>query len=206
MSNPRQDNNIDQSFNFYRDYSQGFLMILTVAIIVMLLAASLVLYQIMHKPLPSFVAVAPDGKEMSLIAHNEPNYLPETLTRWAKKAVVAAYTFDFANYDKQLDLARPFFTAPGWENYINSIRDLIQSITANQLFVNGVVTGAPVISNQGDIGNGYRWVIQLPFLVTTQSAETTVQKKYMVTLTVVKIPTQINPVGIGIDRFVMSAG
>lgn len=205
MSNPRQ-NDIDQSFNFYRDYSQGFLLILTIAILLMLLAASFILYQITHRPLPSFIAIAPDGKEMPLVAYDEPNYLPETLTRWAKKAVVAAYTFDFANYNKQLDVARPFFTGPGWENYINSIQGVIQSIVANQLFVNGVVVGAPVISNQGDVGSGYRWVIQMPFLVTTQSAETTVQKKYTVILTIVKVPTQINPTGIGIDRFVMAPG
>jgi intracellular multiplication protein IcmL len=194
----------NQEFAFYRDYSQGFLIILISAIIIMLLLSGLVLYQITHRPLPPFTAFSPDGKQMILVAHDEPNFLPSTLTRWASKAATAAYSYDFAHYEEQAAAARPFFTEAGWNSYLSSIQGLIQTITANQLFVNGVVNDTPVIANQGNpTGSGYSWTIQLPFLVTTQSAESTIQKNFTVILTVVKIPTQINPVGIGIDRFVM---
>jgi intracellular multiplication protein IcmL len=67
-----------------------------------------------------------------------------------------------------------------------------------------VVSDTPVISNQGEIpGKGYVWRIQMPFLVTYQSSEGTSKKSYMVSVTIVKVPTWKNPAGIGIDQFVM---
>lgn len=206
MSDTRSEK-LHEPFNFYRDYYQGFLIILVIFIILMLMLTSFVMYQIKNRPLPAFIAVTTDGKEMQLTAHDEPNFLPDTLLRWAKKAAVASYTFDFANYPKQLEQARPFYTQSGWDNYRNSISSLLDSIVTNQVFVNGVVVGPPVITNEGDFtGHGFAWRIQMPFLVTTQGAETTVQKTYTLVLTIVKVPTNINPVGIGVDQFVMLGG
>lgn len=193
--------------DFYRQYYNGFLTLILITIILMLVLAGMVLYQVWNRPLPEFAAVTSDGKSMTLVSRNEPNFLPETLMRWANKAGVAAYTFDFANYNNQLAAARPYFTEAGWENYRASISDLINSVVANQVFVNGVVVGPPVITNQGNFaGHDYAWRIQLPFLVTIQGSESTAQKMYTLVLTLVKVPTNINPVGIGIDQFVMTGG
>lgn len=206
MSSPRQEK-LTEPFNFYREYYQGFLILLVTFIFILLAMAGVVLYQITHRPLPIFIAETPDGKQMQLVSRDEPNFQPDTLLRWAGKAAVAAYTFDFANYNKQLALARPYFTQAGWDNYRASISGLLNSIVANQVLINSVVIGSGVITNQGDFtGHGFAWRIQLPFLVTTQSPESTVQKTYTVVLTLVKVPTQINPVGIGVDQFVMLGG
>jgi intracellular multiplication protein IcmL len=177
---------------------------LLAAILLILLLVGLVLYQIKHRPLPQFSAVAPNGQQMKLISSDEPNLLSSTLIQWASKAAVAAYTFDFVNYNNQAALVRPYFTDAGWVDYVNSISGLIQTIKQNQLLVNGVVSGAPVISNQGDIvGQGYVWRVQMPFLVTYQSSEGISKKSYTVTVSIEKVPTWKNPAGIGIDQFVM---
>lgn len=183
---------------------QAALLGLMVSIFVLVGMVALVLYQIHHRPLPYFTATAVDGKKMHLTSFDEPNLLPDTLLTWASKAAVAAYTFDFVNYDKQAALARPYFTDAGWVDYKNSIQGLIATIKQNQLFVNGVVAGAPVISNQGEIaGRGHLWRIQMPFLVTYQSSEKTSRQSFTVMITIVKVPTQIDPSGIGIDQFIM---
>lgn len=196
--------NLPQEIGFYRKYYQSFMIALIVAILLAIVAVIVVLYQIFNRPLPHFKAIAPNGKEMKLTAFNEPNYLPNTLLRWASKAAVAAYTFDFVNYNKQIAAARPFFTSLGWTDYQNSVQALIRTITQRKLFVNGVVSGIPVISNQGDLpGKGYVWRIQIPFLVTYQSADTTTQQRFYVMMTLVKVPTTVDPAGIGIDQFIM---
>lgn len=203
MASPRQEN-LSEPYNFYREYYQGFLIILIIMIVIMLTLAGVVLYQVTHKPQPLFYAVAPNNNQLALVSHDGPNLRPETLSQWASKAAVAAYTYDFANYNKQLAAARPYFTPAGWESYQSSISGLIQSVIKNQVFVNGVVIGAPVITAQGDFtGQGYAWRIQLPFLVSTLTAEVPDIKKYTVILTIVKVPTNINPAGIGVDQFVM---
>ncbi len=200
MSNVRQVNN-----DFYRNSYNSIITVLIVEIIVLLILVSVVLYQIFHRPLPAFSATTAKGQHMALLSSDQPNLLSSTLIRWASKAAVAAYTFDFVNYNKQIAAARPYFTDAGWSDYQSSISGVIGTITQNQLFVNGVVSGPPVISNQGELpGRGYTWRIQIPFLVTYQSADKTSKASYTVVITIVKIPTTTNPAGIGIDQFVMT--
>jgi len=205
MSKARQD--IPKKKNdFYMSSYHSLMIILIVEVVLVLVLVTVVLYQIFHRPLPAFSAVASSNQHMELTSSYEPNLLSSTLLRWASKAAVAAYTFDFVNYNKEIALARPYFTEAGWNDYQASISKLIQTITQNQLFVNGVVSGAPVISNQGELpGRGYTWRVQIPFLVTYQSAGQISRASYTVMITIVRVPTSISPTGIGIDQFVMTS-
>jgi intracellular multiplication protein IcmL len=194
----------ENDYQWYVSYYPYFIFSLIIAIFLILLLLMLVLYQVRHRPLPQFSAIAPGGQEMMLSPSNEPNLLPSTLIQWASKAAVAAYTFDFVNYNKQAALIHPYFTDAGWAQYASSIGELIQTIRQNQLLVNGVVSGTPVISNQGVLqGQGYVWRIQMPFLVTYQSSDGISKKSYTISVTIVRVPTWKNPAGIGIDQFVM---
>lgn len=204
MSTERQSRPLKKN-DFYASSYTSLMIIFIVEVVLVSLLLALVLYQIRNRPLPTFVATTPSKQRMQLTPSIEPNLLPSTLIRWASKAAVAAYTFDFVNYNKQIALARPYFTEAGWNDYQASIADLIRTITQNQLFVNGVVSAPPVISNQGDLpGRGYTWRIQVPFLVTYQSAGQISRAHYTVVITIVRVSTSVNPAGIGIDQFVMA--
>lgn len=190
--------------SFFRDHYHQFIMVLMGVIALLWIALGVVLYQILTRPLPQFNAVQPDGKTMLLIPFTQPNLLPDTILRWASKAATVSYTFDFVNYNKQIAAARPYFTEDGWQDYLNSVSRLINTIVQGQLFINGVVSGAPVISNQGPLpGRGYVWRVQIPFLVTYQSANITTKRSFYVMLSIVQVPTSVNKQGIGIDQFVM---
>lgn len=199
------DKYIPRDNSFYQRYYHYFILALIAVIFLTIFAVSFVLYQTKHRPLPTFFAVNPEKKELSLPAFTEPNLLPDTILRWASKAATAAYTFDFYNYREQIQAVRPYFTEAGWNDYLASVDSLINNIVQNQLFINGVVAGTPVISNQGELPRkGYVWRVQIPFLVTYQSANTTSKRNYLVTLVLVRVPTNENPQGIGIDQFVMT--
>lgn len=186
------------------DHSQKFIYILMIAMIIVLMMVSFVLYQVLKRPLPSFRAVNANKQVMILSPYDEPNLRPSTVLQWASKAAVAAYTFDFVNYAKETEAAHQYFTSAGWSAYQGSIAKVIQRVVSGQLFAYGVVAGTPVISNQGILpGQGYTWRIQIPFLVTYQSSEESKTEHYIVVMTVVKVPTNINPDGIGIDQFAM---
>lgn len=193
-----------RSNDFYRNHYHHIFIALMMTMVFFILLIVFVLYQLYNRPLPVFIAVKPSGEKMQLEAFNEPNLLPDTLLKWASKAATAAYTFDFVNYNKQIAAVRPYFTNDGWQDYLNSVDSLIKTIVQNQLIINGVVSEPPVISNQGPLpGKGYVWRIQIPFLVTYQTANTTSKQDFMVMLTIVHVPTDVNPQGIGIDQFVM---
>lgn len=195
---------IPRDNDFYRLHYYQFIYLLMGLFGFMILVLAFVLYQVYNRPLPQFNAIQPDNKKMILIPYKEPNQLPDTILRWASKAATTAYTFDFLNYNRQISAARIFFTNDGWQSYLNSVSGLINRIVAGQLFVNGVVSGTPVISNQGELPRaGYSWRVQIPFLVTWQSANQIRRDNYTVVLMIVKVPTNVNPAGIGIDQFIM---
>lgn len=196
----------EQKNDFYAHSYQSLMIILVAEIIIILIMVTVVLYQVFHRPLPIFTAITPSKQQMQLTASSEPNLLPSTLITWASKGAVAAYTFDFALYNEQIALARPYFTEQGWKDYQASIASLIQTITQNQLFVSSVVVGPPVISNQGELPKlGYTWRIQIPFLVRYLSEGPEARANYTVVVTLVRVPTSINPAGIGINQFVMTS-
>ena len=189
----------------YRDRYNSIIFFMIGVMGLMLLMVILLLYQVFHRPLPTFEAADPKNRIVSLTPASEPNLQTPTILKWATRAAVTAYTFDFLNYKKQIEAAHPYFTDAGWADYQSSISGLITKITQNQLFVNSVVAGAPVISNAGELpGKGYVWRIQIPFLVTYQSSDTVEKKNFTVILTIVRVSTAKNPAAIGVDQFVMS--
>jgi intracellular multiplication protein IcmL len=189
---------------FYRDYYQQVIYFLIIAILGIFCAAGLLFYQLTHRPMPQFSAVMPDGRGMILNSYDEPNLTSTTIVRWASKAAVAAYTFNFVDYNAQIGLASPYFTPGGWSAYQDAIGGVISKVVKGQLFVYGVVTNPPVIVNQGlRVGHGYSWHMQVPFLVTYQSSEQAQSLDYYVILTMVKVPTTVNPDAIGIESFEM---
>ena len=199
-----QQKYIPRDNSFYKHYYHYFLLGVMALIVLMLVTLSIVLYQTMHRPEPQFMATQSNGQQMELSPFDEPNLLPDTLIRWASKAAILAYTFDFYDYANEIQSARPYFTDEGWSSYLGSVNHLFENITTNKLIVTSVVSGTPVISNQGELPDtGYTWRIQMPFLVTYQSASTTSQQNFLVSVTIVRVPTNINPQGIGINQFVM---
>lgn len=198
------DHYIPRDNQFYNKHYAQFFWAMMIIIVIVVAVIGFVIYQAYHKPLPIFDAVKQDGEKMFLTAYKEPNLLPDTIVRFASKATVTAYTFDFYRYNSQLLQAKPYFTQAGWQDYLLSVNDLIKTVVQGKLFVNSVVNGIPVISNQGPLpGRGYVWRIQIPFLVTYQTANAPTLVKFIVVVTLVRVPTNINPQGIGIDQFVM---
>ncbi len=196
---------IDAENEWYYQNLPRMMLGLLASIVLLLVLSLIVFYEVMHRPLPTFTAKSNKGAMLSLVAHDSPNLMSTTLLQWASKATVAAYTFDFVNYDKQIANSRRYFTATGWRDYQLSVKPLIESIVQKQLFVNGVVYAPPVIANQINLGDGRQtWEIQLPFLVTYQSAEKITRNTFLVRLTVTRVPTSTQPTGIGIEKFVMA--
>lgn len=194
--------------SFYRKHYHHLLIGIILLMILLLSSGGVLLYLLINRPLPLFYAIEPQNKKMSLTPYNEPNLLPETILRWATKAATAAYTFSFGDYivpnTQAIMNARQYFTENGWQDYLQSEQGLIQRVIENRLLVYSIVSGTPIIANEGDIpGTGYVWRVQMPFLVTYKGENSATSNSFMVILSIVRVPTYINSSGIGIDQFVM---
>jgi len=120
--------------DFYRKFYQYVFILLLILILGLLSVLGAILYEIMNRPLPVFSALQKDGKSMALTPLEQPNLLPDTILRWASKAAVTAYTFDFANYQQQIEQAHSYFTEEGWQNYLSSISNVVRAVKEGQLF------------------------------------------------------------------------
>lgn len=198
---------LQKDITFYHERFPQLLFGLGVAIVILFFLSLIILYQVLHRPLPVFYAKTPAGEQFELMPHADANLLPLTILHWASKAAVAAYTFSFDPIfaAQQAALTQPYFTRAGWQAYQASTQDLMKDIIQKQLFVNGVVSGTPLIVGQGDVGDGYTWHLQIPFLVTYQGSEGVQLNYYLILMDVVKIPPNQNPIGIGINRFIMTS-
>jgi intracellular multiplication protein IcmL len=187
---------------FYRDNYRYFLYGLIALLFLALITMGVTARLLQQRPLPTFFAKQ-DGKQMQLFPSVEPNLLPDTIIRFASKAAVAAYTYDFARVNEQLQQVRPYFTDAGWAAFYTQAQSSINRVVANRLFVNGVVVGTPVISHQGELPDiGYAWRVEIPFLITYSSSEVTTKFRHIIAITLVRVPTSINPQGIGIYQFI----
>ena len=71
------------------------------------------------------------------------------------------------------------------------------------MVVSAVLTGAPVITNKYVSPAGrYTWEVQMPILVTYQSANDRINQNFLVILEIRRISTLDNVYGVGISKFV----
>jgi intracellular multiplication protein IcmL len=133
---------------------------------------------------------------------NTPNLTTPTLLDWVVEAVTTSYNFNFNNYDSALKNIRIYFTDSGYQNFINALNsaNTIQTVVSKQLVVTAVTTASPVILKEGPtaLGGVYAWEVQVPVLITFQSASEQIKQKAVLTLLIVRRSTLESPKGIGI--------
>ena len=191
--------------DFYRDSYHRVLKALLLALLVILLTALVLFYVVLNPPKPKYFAVDSNGRITPLVPLNKPNLTRPALLQWVTQAALAAFSFNFVNYKAELQAASEFFTPVGWRTFIQAIEQSnnLVAIKSKKLIVSAVAQGAPTIVWSGLMSDGrLAWNIQLPLLITFQSANTLSQQAVVVRMRVVRVSTTYSAKGIGIDQFV----
>ena len=82
---------------------------------------------------------------------------------------------------------------------------LLEQVEQYQQVVTATATGAPVVVQEAVINGVYRWVVQMPLLVTYQSGSKRSDSNLMVTLVIVRVPTLETPNGIAIEQWIATS-
>lgn len=192
--------------NFYRDSYRRVVSVLLFTILGNLLLAFIVYYLATHRPEPKYFATSADGRITPIYPLTAPMVADSALLQWANQAAVSAYTYNFATWRKELQGASENFTPEGWSDFetaLQSSRNL-ETVINKKLVVTAVATGAPVILDRGILNGHYSWKVQMPLLVTYESASTTIQQPVLITMLVTRVSTLTVPKGIAIAQFVAS--
>lgn len=191
--------------NFYRDSYRKVMLILLSSVLLNVGLGGTLYYFISHPPLPKYFATSVNGRIIPLYPLNEPNQSDAAIAQWANQAAIASYTYNFVSYQKDLQAASEFFTADGWQQFMQALlaSNDLDAVKAKKLIVSAVATGAPVILQKGELDGRYSWRLQMPLLVTFQSASQFSQESYMVTMLIQRVSTLNNPRGIGISQIIV---
>jgi intracellular multiplication protein IcmL len=192
--------------NFYRDSYRRVVTALLVMIVLCLILAITVYYLATHRPEPRYFATSTDGRITPIYPLTAPMVSDSALLQWANQAAIAAYTYNFQTWRKELQDASEYFTPDGWRDFeaqLQSSRNL-ETVLTKKLVVTAVATGAPVVLDRGVINGHYSWKVQIPILATYESASTTIQQPLLVTMLITRVSTLNVPKGIAIAQFVAS--
>lgn len=190
--------------DFYRDGYRKLVGILLFSILIVVILASSLAYIVTHPPAPKYFATDSTGRIIPLVALNQPNMSTPAILQWANTAAVAAFSYNFVNYRKELQAASTFFTPAGWEAFESGLKDSnnLDAVIAKKLVVSAVATGAPVVLQKGVIAGRYSWRVQMPLLVTYQSAGGMTQQQLILKMLITRISTLNSARGIGIAQFI----
>jgi len=190
---------------YYRD---GYRNIMNIAILEALAIVALIIALIVtisvSRPQDRFFATTSDGRLIRMIALNEPNMNEAALISWAARASSDVMTFGFHDYQKRLQEASAYFTRRGWQSFTEAIdrSRVMEGVQQAQRVVTAAPKSAPVIEQQGLVDGIYRWVVQMPLIVTYQSGTATQSETVNVTLVIVRVSTLDSPSGVGIQQWI----
>jgi intracellular multiplication protein IcmL len=191
--------------SFYRDGQRKIVSILLISMIANVVFGFILFYIITNPPAPKYFATGINGRITPLFPLNEPNQSDSAVLQWANQAAIASFTYNFVNYRSELQSASGFFTSAGWTQFLTALEGSrnLEAVKAKKLIVSAVATRAPIILQKGILNNRFSWRVQMPILVTYQSASEFSQQNNVVTLLIRRVSTLNSPRGIGINQFVV---
>ncbi len=191
---------------FYKDSQRKVILSLLIAVVINLVLCGILIYIITHPPAPRYFATSINGRITPLVPLDVPNQSNAAVLQWANQAAIASFTYNFVNYRDELQAASAYFTEDGWKQFLSSLSDsnILVALKAKKLISSAVATRAPIILDQGLLNGVYSWRVQMPLLVTYQSASEFQQTKNIVTLLITRISTLTTPRGIGIAQIVVA--
>ncbi|MES2142312.1 MAG: type IVB secretion system apparatus protein IcmL/DotI [Pseudomonadota bacterium] len=193
---------------FYRDNYRKVVAALLVSFFIILILAGALFYIVTNPPAPRYFATTNDGRIVPLIPFDRPNLSNSAVLEWANTAAAATYSYNFVNYRQALQQAADYFTPEGKQMFFNAIKSSnnLTAVIAKKLIVSTVATGVPVVLEQGVMLGRYTWKVQIPMLITFQSASQFSQQSVTVTMVIVRVSPLESPRGIGIAQFIVSGG
>lgn len=190
---------------FYRDgYRSGMTaLLMSMALNLILITVTTIL--LFSKTPPVYFATQTDGSLVKIQPLEMPMVDQNMLITWATRAAVASYSFNFLDWQNDLQNSQQYFTSSGFNNFVDALKSSgnLDTVVAKRLVVQATVVDVPRIVQQGIIKGRYAWKIQIPMLVKYISASEELRQPILVTMLIARVPTTQKPEGIAIAQFVV---
>jgi intracellular multiplication protein IcmL len=190
---------------FYRDgYRNLTRLAIIQGLIIVVLLLTLTMTILLSKPQDRFFATTADGRLVRMVALDEPNLNDAALVSWVARASSDVMTFGFHDYQKRMQDNSIYFTRRGWQSFTEALQKsrIVETVEKNQQIVTAAPQKAPVIIQQGMVNGIYRWIVELPLIVTYQAGSAQQSSTINAQLVVVRVSTLDSPSGVGIQQWI----
>lgn len=132
---------------------------------------------------------------------DQANMSDNDLLGWATDAAQLAYTYDFKNYPKQMQLLKDYFTPEGWRAFTTALdkSNNLNVVQNRKLVASASPIGKATLLKEGVKNGLYTWKVQLPMQATYESESRLIKQNLLVTLLISRTS---NSKGVGISHFV----
>ncbi len=177
--------------------------VMTETVVIAILTGILLIGTPFFRPVYMYYARNPESQVMALVPLTLPNMTNRAVLSWATNSITEIMTIGFGDFQTRLNAQRPRFTQEGWESFTKAfIRQKIgQTFKDQQMVLTTVASGTPVIVAQGvNDKHVYEWHVQMPVIMTYATNNNVTQRApSIIELTVVRVPADQSPSGIGIS-------
>lgn len=134
-----------------------------------------------------------------------PHQSLKNITNWLKDAISATYSFNFRNFNQQIENAEYYFTPEGYATYLNALSatKIQETVLKNKLEISIIPLQEPVMINGGTRGDTEFWRFRVPALTSTAAGKEPIVQKYMIEVLILRVPAHKNHKGLGIAEFNM---
>lgn len=192
--------------DFYRDSFGKVVLIIVSFILAIACLVGLSLYLYLIKPPPITFVVDKDWRVQKEVPLNMQYLTDPDLLQWVSNALQTAFVFDFLRYNTQLKNYMQYFTAEGWQVFLNQLNNYVNynNVQTNKQFVNGVAAGAPIILNQGLLSGRYGWWVQMPITLYFVNYNRSTSQTLTLQVLVARVSTLDNLNGVAIDNVIVA--
>lgn len=189
---------------FYLDRYR-FIQKVVAGLLVLTILLAYALYDVYRNPpKPLYIAAENDGRIIELRPISRPTISKNALLTWAAESVTSIFTYDYVNYRKQFQGNVDYFSADGWQAYMEQLdkSGTLQTVKEKSMLVSAVVTSSPVIAGEGVFNGVYMWKVEMPIDVTyTPFGQSPIKQKLIIKMNLRAISPLENPRGVVIDSF-----
>lgn len=204
MATAPQEQDVMLELDKLMSYRDGYKNLFRIALLLGAVCIGLMVsiyYRVSYiQPQDRYFASTPTGLRMQMVALPEPYISNALLLDWAAQAATSILTFGFDDINERFTLSRQYFSPEGWESFRESMArgNTVKTVTKFQQVITAIPSAPPVIlgygRNQGKMG----WMIEVPLVLTVRVAGQERVTRVFVRMFVVRLPTTVNPAGIGI--------
>lgn len=129
----------------------------------------------------------------------------KNVSSWLRSAIESSYSFDFLNYDKQVEGARYYFTKDGYSSYLKALdaKGVRADLISKKIEAAAIPLSDPVFINGGVAAGQFFWRYRVPILLSYYGGKTPVFQKETVEVLVFRVPTNESVNGLAIEEFNM---